>query len=235
MFEEIFCKNRFNVDKLIKYGFKYVGDNLIYSTPVLGDEFQLKIIIDADKTVDTFLFENETKEEYVLYKTQAEGAFVGQIRSEIVKVLEDIKTACCDNVIFKAKQADLIFDYVKRNYGDSPEFLWTKFPDNAIFRRKDNRKWYMIITSIKGMQIGMEAENKYDIIDLKMDPEKSEEVLSHKGYYPGWHMNKKSWYTLILDKSVSDEELMKCIDYSYILAADKRGKNDYEGIDTKRH
>ena len=147
MFEEIFCKNRFNVDKLIKYGFKYVGDNLIYSTPVLGDEFQLKIIIDADKTVDTFLFENETKEEYVLYKTQAEGAFVGQIRSEIVKVLEDIKTACCDNVIFKAKQADLIFDYVKRNYGDSPEFLWTKFPDNAIFRRKDNRKWYMIIIS----------------------------------------------------------------------------------------
>jgi len=45
-----------------------------------------------------------------------------------------------------------------------------------------------------------------------------EELLSNKSYYPGWHMNKKNWYTIILDGSVETEEIYKRIDESYRLA-----------------
>lgn len=51
-----------------------------------------------------------------------------------------------------------------------------------------------------------------------MDPKEAEEILSRANYYPGWHMNKKSWYTLILDGSISDGELKERLRESYRLA-----------------
>ncbi|WP_420896713.1 MmcQ/YjbR family DNA-binding protein [Faecalitalea cylindroides] len=40
-------------------------------------------------------------------------------------------------------------------------------------------------------------------------------MVDHKKYYPGWHMNKKYWYTIILDGSISLKDIYKCIDESY--------------------
>ena len=44
---------------------------------------------------------------------------------------------------------------------------------------------------------------------------KVEKIVDHKKYYPGWHMNKKYWYTIILDGSISLKDIYKCIDESY--------------------
>jgi len=41
---------------------------------------------------------------------------------------------------------------------------------------------------------------------------------SRKNYYPGWHMNKKSWYTIVLNGSVPNDELRERITESYELA-----------------
>ena len=43
-------------------------------------------------------------------------------------------------------------------------------------------------------------------------------MIDKKRYFPGWHMNKKHWYTIILDGSVSTEEICSRIDESYRLA-----------------
>ncbi len=45
-----------------------------------------------------------------------------------------------------------------------------------------------------------------------------EMLLLNDDYYPGWHMNKKNWYTIILDGSVATEDICKHIDESYRLA-----------------
>ena len=34
-----------------------------------------------------------------------------------------------------------IFEYVKKQYGTMPEYLWAQSPDNAVLRHK-NGKWY---------------------------------------------------------------------------------------------
>lgn len=43
-------------------------------------------------------------------------------------------------------------------------------------------------------------------------------TVDYKKYFPGWHMNKRNWYTIILDGSVSIEEIYCRIDKSYQLA-----------------
>ena len=69
-----------------------------------------------------------------------------------------------------------------------------------------------------GRKIGLDTDAILEIVDLRMDPAKREELLTREHYYPGWHMNKNSWYTLVLDGRVPDEELFRRMAESYELA-----------------
>ena len=112
----------------------------------------------------------------------------------------------------------MVCEFIRNTYGDELEFLWPKSPKNAVWRRKDSRKWYGAVLTTAGNKVGLETSDIVEIIDLRMKKEQAEEVLARKHYYPGWHMNKKSWYTVVLDESVPDEELQRRIQESYELA-----------------
>ena len=62
-------------------------------------------------------------------------------------------------------------------------------------------------------------ENGEQKINLKCLPEKSEELRGeYEGIYPGFHMNKKHWNTVILNSSdVSDDLVRELINHSYDL------------------
>lgn len=103
--------------------------------------------------VDTNLIEVENSEPYVLYKTNASGTYVGEIRAAVEIVLMDIANTCYNLSIFKTNQAQKAIEYVHKKYDDELEFLWTKFPDNAVWRRKDNQKWYGAILTVNGKKV----------------------------------------------------------------------------------
>lgn len=218
MFDEIFHRQKLNPIKLVPYGFVWKSDVWEYETDIMGGEFHLHIRIDQQGNADTDLIENGTGDEYILYKTNAAGTFVGDVRTAIGEVLSDIVAKCYEPSAFKTNQARLLTEHVRNTYGDELEFLWTKFPDNAVWRRKDNDKWYGAILTVIGKKIGLATDRGVEIIDLRMAKEQKEEILSLDGYYPGWHMNKNSWYTIVLDGSVPDEELIRRLDESYGLA-----------------
>lgn len=218
MFEEIFERKKLITEKLSAYGFEANGDHWLYRIDIKEGEFLLQVRLEADGSCDTRLVEKESNEEYVLYKTNAAGTYVGDIRSAIEEVLRDIAEKCYEPAIFKTGQAQMLIEYVRNIYGDELEFLWTKFPDNAVWRRKDNEKWYGAILTVQGTKIGLDTDAVVEIIDLRMKPEHKEEILSKEHYYPGWHMNKKSWYTIVLDGGVPDNELLSRLDESYLLA-----------------
>ena len=54
-----------------------------------------------------------------------------------------------------------------------------------------------------------------EIINLKLDPEEILNLLKKQGYYKAYHMNKKSWITVILDDTLKDKEVEELIDQSY--------------------
>lgn len=219
MFEEIFYRQKMNPDKLASYGFIKKDGGWEYKKEIRSGEFLLTIRLDKHGNADTDLIEKETGEEYVLYKTNASGTYVGDIRTEISEVLADVVADCYEPAAFKTQQAQLLIDHVRSVYGDELEFLWTKFPDNAVWRCKDNEKWYGAILTVVGKKIGLDTDKVVEIVDLRMTKEQKEEILSLDGYYPGWHMNKNSWYTVALDRNVPDDELIRRLDESYELAS----------------
>lgn len=218
MFEDIFERKKRNIEKMSVYGFDIKDGGWIYETNIMDGAFRLSVFIGENGDVDTNLVEIENSEPYILYKTNASGAYVGEIRTAVEAVLTDIANACYDVSVFKTNQAQMAIEYVRKKYGDELEFLWTKFPENAVWRRKDNQKWYGAILTVTGNKIGLDTDEIVEIIDLRMKAENREAILSREHYYPGWHMNKKSWYTLVLDNCIADEEIKLRITESYELA-----------------
>jgi predicted DNA-binding protein (MmcQ/YjbR family) len=53
-------------------------------------------------------------------------------------------------------------------------------------------------------------------LNLKADPELNLVLRQqYQGVFPGYHMNKKHWNTVLFNSDVSDEEIIKFIDISY--------------------
>ena len=218
MFEDIFRRKRIIFEKLEAYGFKRNGNIYQYDTNIMDGEFHLEITVERNPVPDTKLTEIVTGEEYVLYKTDAAGKYVGAVRAAVVTVLQNIADICYETAVFKADQSVKLITYVREKYGDELEYLWEKFPDNAVWRRKDNKKWYGALLTVSRRKLGIQSDEIVEIIDLRSEPAQLKNIIDNERYYPGWHMNKKHWYTIILDGSVSMEQICRKIDESYLLA-----------------
>lgn len=215
MFVDIFRRRKPNTEKLRAFGFEARDGHFVYDTEIMNGDFQLTVTVTKNGGVDTRLLEKDTDEPYVLYKTDAAGTFVGAVRAEIEGILTEISERCYDASVFKNDQTLAIIDYVREKYGDEPEYLWQKFPENAIWRRQDNQKWYGAVLTVVGRKIGLPTDEVVEIIDLRLG---NGQTVDNNRFFPGWHMNKKSWYTIILDGRVTTEEIFTLIDESYRLA-----------------
>ncbi len=218
MFEEIFARKRLSPPKLLACGFICTDNTYCYTCPILDDEFLLHITFDRHGNPDTSLTECDTGEPYTLYRTTAQGRFVGDVREAIATVLRRVADECFESSAFRQTQTMELLAYASEIYSDCPEFLWEKTPQNAILRRKDSGKWYAAILTIPKSKLGLESDTPVEIINLHDKPDLVAEKLGRAEVFPAWHMNKKSWYTVILDGSIDNTELFSWLDKSYRLA-----------------
>lgn len=114
-----------------------------------------------------------------------------------------------------------IFEYVKKQYGTIPEYLWKSSPKSAIFRHK-NGKWYAAILRVEKSKLGLKEEGTVDIINVKCEPDMVGLLTQTYGFLPGYHMNKKYWITMLLDGSVSEAKILDFLDMSYDLIDGKK-------------
>ena len=218
MKQNFFKYKKLNRAKLLDYGFTESKNIFTITKKILNGDFLLDIKIKSPNIVETSLLEIAADEIYTLHLTSAQGSFVGQIREEYNQILEDIAGKCFETDIFKFPQTLEIIEYIKNKYGDEVEYLWEKFPDNAVARRKDNRKWYLAILTIKKSKLGFKNDEKIEVVDMRANPNELPELIKNENIFAGYHMNKKHWITIVLDGSVQLEEIFRRIDESYVLA-----------------
>lgn len=215
---ELFYNKKPNFQKLQNFGFLKDGTCYQYTTVIADGQFAMTVSISEDGKVATKLVDCDSKEEYVLYRVEkAAGAFVGMVKNAHDDILKEIADTCFEMDVFKSETAQEVIHYVRDTYGEELEFLWKKFPNNAIWRRKDTNKWFGALLTVSKEKLGIKSDEMAEIIDLRIKPEKLESLVDYKKYYPGYHMNKKHWYTMILDGSVPVKEICERIDESYHL------------------
>ncbi len=205
-----------NFESLLKYGFKNGEQGYTFSRGIMNNTFLLNVFVSQNGVTEYEVIDRATDEEYTLaYVESSVGAFVGSVRLECEAVLDDIIKKCYEPNIFKSEYAKLIINYVKEKYGADAEYLWKKFPNNAIFREQTTQKWFGAVLSVEKQKIGIKGNDIIEVIDLKESPENIAELVDGVRYFAGYHMNKKHWYTICLDGSVPIEEIYKRIDISF--------------------
>ena len=202
---------------LINYGFKIKEDKYVYEKDILNSMF--KIVVIYDNNFISKVIDNSTKEEYILVDIEgAVGDFVGSIKQEYDKVIDDIICKCFINDIYKSKQAKLIINYIRKKYQRELEFLWND--KNAIVRNTNNNKWFILFMIISKNKLGDFEDKNVEIINLKYPTDRIDNLIDNKYIFKGFHMNKKHWITIVLDEKLETAELLKLIDISYILSND---------------
>ena len=127
-----------------------------------------------------------------------------------------------DSEIFRAEQTRKVIEYARDRYGDELEFLWQRFPKDAVLRCRENQKWYAVLMAVSRRKLGLETDEEVEIIDLRFAKNEALDfAASNANVYPGYHMNKNNWITIILDGSMATEQVLELLDQSYRIAAEK--------------
>ena len=220
--EDLLKRNELDEEKLLEYGFQRKDKDLLYQTKILNDTFHLTINITKNKQVKMRGMDLETNYEYTLERIENQtGSFVSSLKKEIESIVTDIVEKCAKPNKFLTDQANRLAAKIEEKYQSVPEFLWQKYPGYAIFRNKENNKWYAAIMNILKEKLD-EGSYEVEIIDVKLTPEKIQSLLTRKGFYEAYHMNKKSWITILLDDTISDGEIMSYVEESYELTKKKK-------------
>ena len=219
IYDDIF-KNKIPLsDKLLSFGFIFKKDSYVYSCKIADQQFDLIIFVSPNGEVKTKIIDPDTEDEYTLHFAEGTtGKFIGKVRADYFRILQAIADNCFETKIFRSEYANEVIRYIKEKYQHKLEYLWQKFPENAIVRRADNHKWYVVLLTVEKNKIGLEGNGKVEIIDLRIDPEKLTKIVDGQRFFSGYHMNKKHWMTICLDGSVDLRDIFNYIDDSYILA-----------------
>ena len=209
-------------NKLEPFGFIRDGDAYFYADELLAGSFKLHVKVSNKGLVSTLLMDTESDEPYVLHLVEnAQGAFVGEVRSAYQAVLDRIGEACGKHGSFHGGYVEELLRYVQETYGDEIEYPW-KDMDAAVIRSHLTKKWYAVFMKVHPSKIGLGGSQPIRIMDLHGTAEQVASWVDGERYFPGWHMNRKYWYTICLDGSVPMDELQRRIDASFALSQPKK-------------
>lgn len=214
-----FKDSKVDLDKLVKFGFVKNGAVYEYQQPIVNNQFLIKITVNTDGDLETQVIDSETKAEYVLHlQPGATGKFVTKVANEYQAVLNKIQAACYEKDVFKEPQVRDIIDYINDTYDSQLEFLWKKFPHNAIWRRGDTNKWFGLLSVIPKSKLGLDSEKTVTVMDMRADSELIDKIVDNQKFFPGYHMSKHNWFTIMLDGTVDNQEIFDRLQASYNLA-----------------
>ena len=202
--------------KLLKnYGFTLLKDKYTFEKNFMNDEFKAIVEIHKSGEINAKVYDTENNEEYLPIHIKGEiGSFTASIKTEYTKILEEICANCFTKNYFNSPQSNRIARELYKNFGDNPEFLWKEYPTFGIFRKPETGKWYGALMNVDYKKFAKNLKGEVDIINVKLPPEIIVELIDCKNYYPAYHMNKKYWITIVLNDTLSDEEVMKYIKIS---------------------
>ena len=213
--DEIFIKKKFDFKKLKEFGFSFENNTYVYTEDFMDSNF--KAIIEISDVLKGKVIDNFSDEEYIPLRIESyDGEYVCKVREAYKSILKRIADTCCTDVFFASDQANRIANLIYETYGIKPDFPWND--DNGVFRHLDTRKWFSLIMFVSIDSLLKNGDrHMLNIMNVKIDTSKRDELYEIKGIYPAFHMNHKMWISIALDETISDDKIMKLIQGSFDL------------------
>lgn len=200
-------KYEIDQDKLLSFGFTKQGNEYFYKVELSDKSLVARIKI-SEKEISLKVFDKEFNDEFLPFNIVDH---VCKERIEAEELLQSIIKQCFTSIDMTRK----VIQYLKEHFNTSPEQPWEEYPNYYTFKTQKSQKWYAVIMNIKKAQLKLESENQVDIINIKLDSIGTRNLIDNIQYFPAYHMNKKYWISIILDKNTDFEKLKSLIDESY--------------------
>ena len=205
-------------DRLAGYGFVMTEEGWLYQKMLPECGLELKVLLHEGEMFSQ-LMDNETSTPYALHLVDAaQGAYVGQVRSEYEEALADMARECSVHGSNQEGQLAEILELIRSRYHDEVEYPWEDH-DSFVVRHPKTGKWYALFMLVMPKQIGLAGQQPLRVMNLHGTPEEVTALVDGERFLPGYHMNKKTWYTICLDGSVPLRDISDLLERSYKLAA----------------
>ena len=221
--EKAFRRKSFVPEKMLAYGFACENGIYRFSADFMNGDFRAEMEYE-NGGYSCRVIDKMNDEEYVRINAEAfDGAYVNTVRAEYSKLLEEIARECCDDKYFVSDQANRITERIYSRWGIKPYFPFSESPydECGAFRHDGNKKWFALVMDVaRGAVLKNGDKSRADAMNLK-----SADVQGdlRPGVFPAYHMNHRLWITVLLDDTLTDEEVMRLVENSFALTAGKKG------------
>ena len=204
----------FSKEKLLQYGFREEAEKLIYRKEILDSSFFIEIVfVNSQLLIE--VYDIEFDEIYSLFSVDsAVGETVQNIREHVEKLLSSILGLAEES----GKISSEIIDYCNNKYGGNHVNPFKKHPDILAFVNEKN-KWYALMSNVEYNKLNKTSNiiTKVKILNVKYPTDKILDIIDNQNIFPAYHMNKKHWISIVLDKNIKLETIKELIDISYSL------------------
>lgn len=220
--ETVFSRKRWIESKMLAYGFHKENKTYILEKPFLDGDFKAVLSVTLKGQVTGKVIDPMTQDEYYqLQQETATGPYVNRVRSAYRSLLKDIAGSCCSDVLFASSQANRLTQAILDHFQVKPDFPWehsSRYQSYGAFRHTSNRKWFALIMNVKREVLNKDGNTSLiDILNIKIPPAQGDELRQIPGIYPAYHMNHKTWISVVLDETLPDKKILELIDTSYQL------------------
>ena len=220
--ETVFSRKRWIESKMLAYGFHKANKTYILEKPFLDGDFKTVLSVTPKGQVTGKVIDTITQDEYYqLRQETATGPYVNRVRSAYRSLLTDIADSCCSDVLFASSQANRLTQAILDHFQVKPDFPWehsSRYQSYGAFRHRSNGKWFAIIMNVKREVLDKDGNTSLiDILNVKIPLAQGDELRQIPGIYPAYHMNHKTWISVVLDETLPDEKILELIDTSYQL------------------
>lgn len=209
----VFDRYTFDDSRAQAYGF-VLNDGVYTLRKPLSEEGFYAVYSAAEDRFEVNVFEEPDGEPFLPFNVKdVEGGFVGAVRQETEQLTQEILENCFTLTDVKA----LLIDHVRRKYGTIPEAPWGALEQYHTLNTAKRHKWYGLFMLIPYKYLGVEKEGRIHVLNLKIRTEDIPAVVDHVHFFPAYHMNKKYWISVLLDRDVNIERVKHLLDESYAL------------------
>ena len=207
-------KYNFSKEQLLQFGFKEEAEKLIYRQEILDMSFLIEIVfVDSQLLVE--VYDLEFDEVYSLYSVDsAVGETVQNIREHVENLLRSILGLADQS----GKIGSEVINYCNRKYVENSVKRFKKHPDILALVNEKN-KWYTLFLEVEYNKLNKNTDitTKVKILNVKYPTDNILDIIDNQNIFPAYHMNKKHWISIVLDKNIKLETIKELIDISYSL------------------
>ena len=178
-------------------------------------EFELGMTL-SDQELELVVYDLAMEEPYTLFEVaSASGALVTALRQQV----DDILNRILGQQIQDNPLVERLVDHVATTYGLAPAHPFKRHPEIIGFKVPTVDKLFGIFLPVDYCRLDKTSTrtDQVLVLNLKGQPEHIVERIDNERYFPAYHMNKRHWFSLLLDAQTDWDQLTSLLAESYRL------------------